>query len=114
MPCSKPPARIQTFEGYSSKTSSLGDGLSRTMCSRRVECVFPRTCFDTSTETHDSLGPAPFGGYLRRSHRCASISPRATFVVDDVGNLVVAQRTAKRRHGSGVDHASCAGPLHSM
>ena len=61
-----------------------------------------------------SLGAGAFGGHLRCSDRCAVISPGAALIVDDVGNLGVAERAGKLRHDGGVDHASRPGALHSI
>src|ERR1700681_2984950 len=61
-----------------------------------------------------SLGAGAFRSHLRGGHRNAVISPGAALIVDDAGNLGVAEHAGKRRHGAGIDHAARAGALHSI
>src|SRR6185312_9379485 len=46
------------------------------------------------------------GGHFGRRHRPGLIAPGAALVIDDVGDLRVAQLAGERRHHAGVVHAT--------
>lgn len=51
---------------------------------------------------------------MRSRHRIAVIAPRAALVVDDVGDIGIAQYAGKRRHSTGVDSASGLAALNTV
>src|SRR4029079_5818472 len=61
-----------------------------------------------------SLGLLAFGRHLFGGYRCSVIAPGTAFVVNDVGNVAVAERIAERGHWARVNDATYVGALQAM
>src|ERR1700677_1506525 len=61
-----------------------------------------------------TLGRAALRGDLRSSDEFAVIAPRAALVVDDVGDVDIAQDAGEWRHGGGIEHTPGLGALQSI